>query len=304
MLGRLNLSKIEKFRKNFDQSIRFGRPFFQLKEGDSARIRFLPSENEPYLNNIHWIQQGVGFTLICREKDCVCCHYYLKDPAIGVKTSRAAFNIIDARKVHLLREIKQGRETYVTYTCQGPECSFCSQGNEAKEAGVKYWECSTSLALQISDIAHNLRERCLCNTGMIHLVEHICPQCQEPIMHRPDISEFTVCSECQNTVKPLERLKCSNANCPGFFQDGDPWAGEGKKGPSRAGIEFSYLKVTRTGKRDYSLIPEPFSPLEEKHRNYKPLDLKTLLRPPSIEEQARRLEVDDPFSFNYEEAPF
>ncbi len=259
----------------------FSNWFSLQNDQDSAIIRFIGGDDEPYLYRRHY-NAGKGF-IVCSSgiyEGCVPCYLSESTAGIGKSSFQAAFSLIDYRKYHKVE--KSGKNSYVE--CSGRSCELC-KNNDPILSGRKYWSVGQTIADQLFVLNAELSNNCKgCYSGQLRVVEYECPKCSAILDYDERDPDTIKCFECKELIEPVEIIECDNC-----------------KKPERSSLSDWDIKITRCGaagdqKTNYMFFQSRFGPVKEEFKEFvDPLDLKKILSPLTPDAQASSLGVANPF---------
>lgn len=297
----------------------------RLSDGESTVLRFYgifdgPKADTPTIYRNHYVKrlQGSQQYQNCGAntgQPCVYCDFVKSNPKTISTSDRALFFVENQKLIHKLDEkvrvLKHGaqknkngeydsnayKETkYVPCSRPAKPCRHCTNGVPREKDGFRWWELSAghadSLVAKKEVIGMFCRSCCAVDdgNGTIVITQYRCGKkgCGKPVNFDPDSGALTAkCRACKNTLPPLEDIECSNCD-----------------NPVRCSIDdFAWL-VTRVGggtdttySFDFKLPPKPASDEDKAaaaERREK-MDEEGQVKPKPTHEQARSLNVPDPF---------
>lgn len=298
-MGTLRWGEVEKAaaerKKQRKQSRRF-----VIQDGESASVRFLVNENEPYIYKRHFANAAGrnGRYLVCAEDavrdgkhdGCVVCAVARsqgKGGNVRLSSRVYGFSVLDPRKYH---RIEQGKEVEYDICTEDARCKWCRKGNDAKATGVCHWTLAEAVALLLKTFEHVLLgEKCaICQVGKIKVAEYTCPECGE-VVEVDDPEAEVRCFTCNPKkivmVMPQEAVRCS----------------KGCKNARRTSLADAWVIVTRSGSgtsTTYNFAPGEVAALGEEWKDAVPIDFPNIteFQPESASEQAVILQVKNPFA--------
>lgn len=290
MRGLKNVKRVAKQMEESRASWGTYIPFFDLKDGETAEMRFNGTVDEPYVGDVHNIKQGKNFSSIeCAKghKDhagCVGCYCVEQgDKRVGRPTPRATFNVIDRRFFHKLKDKERStdeREKFKYILCsEDAHCKLCRRRVERVRGGQKRWTLAITWANALATINDKLQKKCRsCGTGKIKVIgfQDLEGEPVDPDAYSEE--ELVEAIETGDVEEVLECTKCDN--------------------PERASLFDAVLEASRTGSgttTSYQFEVINMDDMEDWELECEPADLTKLMRPRSAEKQAEKLGVRNPF---------
>lgn len=270
-------------------------PFLALSGGESALLIFNGDEaSEPLLTEKHSLKLRSGFSgLQCSKGHkatggkCVSCAERRKgDKRIGEPYTIATFNVGDLRQLHKIKDEvkskKAGKDRYIYLECKEDRtCKHCRRGLEAEIGGQKRLELSPKWMKQLLATNDLLAAKCTCG-GKLKITGYrdtktgkVCSQdTVDAILSNPD-------DESNDRYEPIR--KCSSC-----------------KTPTPRSIFNTAIRMKKAGDGQTSSLsfePEFDVELEDWMREepFGARDLEEIMTPESLEKQADKLGVDNPF---------
>lgn len=299
----MNFGKVNDAARDAEANRGVGAGYIILKDGETARVRFVGGPDEPFQVKQHW-HAKTSRNYTCAEgwkghPGCILCHNKANPPkaepgahdggksqsdAIGWPAVRFAFSLISDRRVHETKRMEEGKERKRLTTCRGKGCQLCADGLEPVREGKKYLELALRYARALSAAVDAIGARCGACKGVGELtVKSLeCSECGHGGIRAPEGAEIVVCPECAEEMRPAKVLACDQGCALPFPRD----------------VQDCWWDVTRTGAGQattYSFTPLAPKALGDEDKAVEPWDFKRVFRPKDQADLAGALGLANPW---------
>lgn len=275
----------------------------RLEPNESASVRFLVNENEPYIFRQHYSKSANRY-FVCAQplvesgdaEGCVACYVAKtngKDGPVRGAAPKYAVSVFDPRKYHRIETSKGDKKFEYEDCSEDKSCKYCKRGDEQRTNGVRHWALAETVAMQLRQFEREvLGKKCgSCGVSSVKSVRFECPECEEELDVDDPFVE-TRCFSCSKKdivmVMPHEVLSCKG----------------GCKKPRRATLADAWLEVMKSGSGTQTAYNfavgdiEPFViPEGLPEDSVKPVDFanEAEFQPLGVSEQCAVLGVPNPF---------
>ena len=256
---------------------------FIIKDGEEVEIWFNGTADEPLLFKEHTGRTVInGKERFVREvcaadvekhDGCVFCFLHQNgDKRVGKASHKAAFNVIDTRWVHKVKEVRDGKDRTLTYPCSDDsKCEYCRKKVDRERAGQRRWAVSLTTAQALAGVNEALERRCACG-GKLKKTGFVGPKGKV----LPDIDDV------DNPEEWTPKYECNKC-----------------KKPTPLNIFSVPVTVRRIGsdmKTTYNFMPGALQDMEDWMAELEPYELENTVKPFPAATQAERLGVANPFA--------
>lgn len=242
---------------------------------------------------------GDDFELTFGDGQCPAC-YHIEDGAGGInRRLMHVFNAVLLGHFHLIdsnRTDGEGKPYKDWVDCEGKRCKYCSSGSDRIYGRRVYWPMGSRFVNTLMTHSNTvLSGYCKCG-GEIEPIGFQCPECEEVIR---DLEEDPADNE-ELALLRSKKSKCPNCKVVDVPNE-VPECDSCKKARPLTLWDVQF-KLARQGEgTDTTLMISEWKPITEKllakiEKKMRPYDFaKGLYKPPTPAQQAKRLEVPNPF---------